>query len=128
MLLVDELQGVTIPTHFLFITVAQERSAEDQGANACMFNLYTLNAVGGHCTFDQGVLTQGFQPLGRLFGEQLLLATGLSEIREIPGCGGRDGVELVGKPPQSHHVAASSSNNPFASCRSLVSNPSVNQL
>lgn len=87
----DASEGIAIATDFLLGTIAEQWPSEDHCGHATCINLYSLDSVRWHRTLDERMLTQGLEPLRSLACEQLLSASGLGQIYEIPDCGGWQG-------------------------------------
>src|SRR3990172_3752830 len=77
---VDKVKGLPVSPHLLLIPVSQQLFAEYDRLNAAMIHHNAFDPVRGNSALNQRMLPQGLQPLRRLPGEELLLASRLAKI------------------------------------------------
>lgn len=102
-LLVDEAERLPGAPHLFLGAVAQDGGVKHDGSDTSFVHLHTLDAVGGHCALDDGMLAEDIEPLWRLPGEKILLAFELAEVGEVPGDYGGDRFNTLGETFEGSH-------------------------
>ena len=100
---VDELERITVASHFFFVPVAQSGLAKNERSDTRLVHLDAFDAVGGNRAFNQRVLPQHLQLLRRLTSEQFLFAPRLAQISQIPGRPGGNRRRFSSQLAQGHH-------------------------
>src|SRR6516164_1091321 len=77
-LLVYPLQGVSVAANFFLGSITQLLVPEYDRPHPALVSNHSLDAVRGHCAFDQSVLPKGLEGLRRLLRKKFLLPSRLA--------------------------------------------------